>query len=66
MHSIFQISISRNTICAEMIDFRKPGHKYVFYITIVVMRDMRAGLLTLQNDILSQDSCYSFIITRLY
>ena len=26
MHSIFQISISRNTICAEMVDFRKDGH----------------------------------------
>ena len=26
VHSIFQISISRNTICAEMVDFRKPGH----------------------------------------
>ena len=28
VHSIFQISISRNTICAEMVDFRKPGHNY--------------------------------------
>ena len=26
MHSIFQISISHNTICADMVDFRKPGH----------------------------------------
>ena len=26
VHSIFQISISRNTICAEMVDFRIPGH----------------------------------------
>ena len=26
MHSIFQISISRNTICTEMVNFRKPGH----------------------------------------
>ena len=25
-HSIFQISISRNTICAEMIDFSRYGH----------------------------------------
>ena len=29
VHSIFQISISRNTICAEMVDFRKPGHIYI-------------------------------------
>ena len=26
VHSIFQISISPNTICAEMVDFCKPGH----------------------------------------
>ena len=31
MHSIFQISIFRNTICAEMVDFRKPGHILYFY-----------------------------------
>ena len=26
VHSIFQISMSRNTICAEMVYFRKDGH----------------------------------------
>ena len=26
MHSIFQISISRNTICTEIVDFCKDGH----------------------------------------
>ena len=29
VHSIFQISISRNTICAEMVDFHIPGHIYL-------------------------------------
>ena len=28
VHPIFQISISWNTICAEMVDFHKPGHKW--------------------------------------
>ena len=26
VHSIFQISISRNTVCVEMVDFHKDGH----------------------------------------
>ena len=35
MHSIFQISISRNTICAEMVDFRKSGHIYITLVPVI-------------------------------
>ena len=31
---------------------------YVFYITIVIVRNMRAQLLTFQNGIFSLESCY--------
>ena len=31
MHSIFQISISRNTKCAEMVGFPKDGHIILCY-----------------------------------
>ena len=31
MHSIFQISISRNTKCALKVGFRKSGHIYSLY-----------------------------------
>ena len=38
---------------------------YVFYVTTVIMHNMRAQLLTFQNDVLSQDSCNS-VITKFY
>ena len=38
---------------------------HVLYVTIVIMRNMCAQLLTFQNDVFSQDSCYS-VITRFY
>ena len=38
---------------------------YVFYVTIVIMCNMRAQLLTFQNGIFSQDSCFS-VISRFY
>ena len=41
VHSIFQISISQNTICAEMIDFRKDGHIYRDSNHIVVLKYYR-------------------------
>ena len=38
---------------------------YVLYVTIVIMRNVRAQLLTFQNGVFSQDSCNS-VITRFY
>ena len=31
---------------------------YVFYVTIVIMRNMRAQLVTFQNGVFSLDLCY--------
>ena len=31
---------------------------YVFYVTIVIMHNMRAQLLTFQNGVFSLESCY--------
>ena len=38
---------------------------YVLYVTIVIMCNMHVQLLTFQNGVFSQDSCYS-VITRFY
>ena len=38
---------------------------YVFDVTIVIMRNMRAQLLTFQNGVYSQDLYYR-VITRFY
>ena len=38
---------------------------YAFYITVVIMRNMRAQLLTFQTGVFSQDLCYNVTI-RFY
>ena len=38
---------------------------YVFYVTTVIMRNMRGQLLTFQDGVFSQDSFYS-VNTRFY
>ena len=39
---------------------------YVFDVTIVILHNVRAQLLTFQNGVFSQDLCYSSVISKVY
>ena len=70
--SMVQVSIS--IVCSRSLGSRvgltepfkiKVLSTYVFYVTIVILRNMRTQLLTFQNGVLIQDS-YSRAITWFY
>ena len=60
MHSIFQISISHNTICVDMVDFRKPGHICTTsYITNNIYHLLKDKIFHPVEGVSGQDDQYS-------